>query len=67
MPVFPIIGVGSLPFRGGLSPNTVKSFLDEYAGIRTVTIQSAFRYDYPYDEARKAVRYLNKMLKGASL
>lgn len=64
VPVFPIIGVGSLPFRGGLSPNTVKSFLDEYAGIRTVTIQSAFRYDYPYDEARKAVRYLNKMLKG---
>ncbi|MBI5181978.1 MAG: phosphoenolpyruvate carboxylase [Nitrospirae bacterium] len=63
IPVFPIIGVGALPFRGGLSPNTVKNFLNEYAGIKTVTIQSAFRYDYPYDEARKAIRFLNKMLK----
>ena len=66
VPVFPIIGVGALPFRGGLSPSAVRNFLDEYSGIRTVTIQSAFRYDYPADESRKAVRYLNKMLKTGS-
>lgn len=63
VPVFPIIGVGSLPFRGGLSPRTVKNFLSEYGGVRTVTIQSAFRYDYPMDEVKKAIDYLNKSLE----
>lgn len=65
VPVFPIIGVGSLPFRGGLSPRSVKQFLAEYAGVRTVTIQSAFRYDYPKHEVKKAIDFLNKSLERA--
>lgn len=64
MPVFPVIGVGSLPFRGGLNPYTCKEFLKEYRGVRTVTVQSAFRYDYPLADVKKAIRYLNKELAG---
>ncbi|MGH7275167.1 MAG: phosphoenolpyruvate carboxylase, partial [Nitrospiria bacterium] len=32
IPVFPIIGVGCFPFRGGLSPDRLKLFLEEYPG-----------------------------------
>lgn len=63
IPVYPIIGVGCLPFRGGLSPDRVKSFLEEYRGVRTVTIQSSFRYDYPKDRVVKAIETLNHALK----
>ncbi len=60
--VFPIIGVGSLPFRGGLAPHAVDSFLKNYAGVRTVTIQSAFRYDYPLPQVKNAIRRLKREL-----
>ena len=43
--MFPMIGMGSLPFRGGLSPLTVDEMLKEYQGVATFNIQSAFRYD----------------------
>ncbi|HSX45489.1 MAG TPA: phosphoenolpyruvate carboxylase [Candidatus Saccharimonadia bacterium] len=62
IPVFPFAGPGSLHFRGGLSPHSVDRFLKEYAGVRTVTVQSAFRYDYPLDEVKKAVAKLEKEL-----
>ena len=57
--MYPWIGAGSLIFRGGLNPRRVKEFIDEYRGIRTVTVQSAFRYDNPHAEVKKAVSYLN--------
>lgn len=63
IPVYPIIGVGCLPFRGGLSPFFVEEFLNEYEGIHTVTIQSAFRYDYPKEVVEKAIRDLNLALR----
>ncbi len=44
---YPIIGVGSAPFRGNLNPNSVERVMDEYPSIQTFTIQSAFKYDYP--------------------
>jgi phosphoenolpyruvate carboxylase len=55
----PMIGVGCLPFRGGLSPDSVELFAKEYAGMRTVTIQSGFKYDYPKEKVIKAVAWLN--------
>jgi phosphoenolpyruvate carboxylase len=58
----PIIGVGSLPFRGGLSAVAVKDFVKEYKGIRTATIQSAFRYDYPIKQVKNAIAILEKQL-----
>ncbi len=62
IPLFPIIGAACLPFRGGISPETASAFADEYQGIRTVTIQSAFRYDYPKEEVIAAVSLLQKIL-----
>jgi phosphoenolpyruvate carboxylase len=62
VPVFPIIGVGSLPFRGGLSPDSVQHFLNEYSGVRTVTIQSAFRYDYPLKDVKRAIDQINRSI-----
>ncbi len=62
IPVFPISGVGSLPFRGGLTPDTVDSYLNEYPGMRTVSIQSSFRYDHPIAEVKSAIEYLEAEL-----
>ena len=60
--IYPIIGAGSLGFRGGLNPQNIKDFVKEYAGARTATIQSAFRYDYSLKEVKKALDYLDKNL-----
>lgn len=54
----PMIGAASLPFRGGINPRTVAQFIDEYSGIRTTTLQSGFRYDYPKDEVFEAVQQI---------
>lgn len=62
VPMYPIIGTGCLPFRGGVNPETIKETIQEYAGIRTFTIQSAFRYDYPMDEVKKAIKLIEKTL-----
>ncbi len=59
---FPIIGVGSLPFRGHLSPENIKPFEKDYAGVRTVTIQSAFRADFPEENVKKGISSLNSGL-----
>lgn len=60
--VAPMIGAGSLRFRGGLSPDTVDEFIKTYPGIRTVTVQSSFRYDHPLDKVQKAIAQLNQKL-----
>lgn len=60
--MFPIIGSASLPFRGGLTPYSVEQFVSEYKGIRTALLQSAFRYDYPLEDVRKAIAELEEKL-----
>lgn len=62
IPLYPMIGCAALPFRGGLNPYTVAEFTKEYAGIKTVLIQSAFRYDYPLEDAKKAILELKEVL-----
>lgn len=62
LPMYPVIGCGCLPFRGGLYPLRPERFVNEYKGIRTVTIQSAFRYDYPKTTVAKAIKFLEKQL-----
>lgn len=59
---FPIIGCGSVPFRGNLSPANTKRFLKEYPGVSTATIQSSFRYDHPLEDVDKAVKALSRGL-----
>jgi phosphoenolpyruvate carboxylase len=58
--IYPIIGVGSAPFRGGLSPLTVDRVTAEYPSAHTFTVQSAFKYDYPLEDVRNAVRRLEE-------
>jgi phosphoenolpyruvate carboxylase len=60
--MYPIIGVGSKPFRGHLAPDNIENFLQEYKGVATVTIQSALRYDYPLEEVKDCVKLLNERL-----
>lgn len=60
--VYPFLGCGSLPFRGGLAPDTVSNIIQEYKGLSTVTVQSSFRYDHPKNIVQKAVAQLNRDL-----
>jgi len=62
IPMYPIIGAAALPFRGGLTPNTVKQFVREYQGIRTTTIQSAFRYDFKKNDVIRGIAKLEELL-----
>jgi len=62
IPIYPIVGAGCLPFRGHNSPLNVDKFMSEYAGVWTVTIQSAYRYDHPFETARGAIEKLNSAL-----
>ncbi len=58
--VFPWVGGGSLPFRGGINPENIDAVIDEYRGVSTVTVQSAFRYDYSLIQVKKAIKKLNE-------
>lgn len=62
IPVYPWLGAGSLPFRGGLRPDRITQFLKTYPGIRSVSIQSSFRYDYPLPQVKRAIARLNREL-----
>ncbi|NVY96940.1 phosphoenolpyruvate carboxylase [Lactobacillus sp. DCY120] len=65
IPVYPITGMGSAIFRGGLSPRRIDRFVQEFSGVRTVTAQSAFRYDYPLAEVQTAIKQLKEQLPAA--
>ncbi len=56
--IYPIVGFGSSPFRGNLRPDNVE-MIDDWRGVQTFTIQSAFKYDYPEDLVIRAVDYIN--------
>lgn len=60
--IFPIIGAGSLPFRGGSTPYTVSEFTNEYKGIKTMLVQSAFQYDFPTEDVISAIKSIPKLL-----
>lgn len=66
IPVFPIAGPGSLNFRGGLAPTdaSIDRFLRELPGVRTVSVQSSFRYDHPKSQVIAAIKRLEKELPG---
>ncbi len=60
--IFPIVGTGSLPFRGHLTPENIQNFLEEYAGFMTVTVQSALKYDFDKNKVVQTIRLLNDEL-----
>ncbi|MCW8801982.1 MAG: phosphoenolpyruvate carboxylase [Candidatus Bathyarchaeota archaeon] len=62
VPLYPIVGVGSLPFRGHLSPDNLDLFLKEYQGVTTATVQSGLKYDFALDDVKRVVSTLNEKL-----
>lgn len=60
--VHPWVGGGCLPFRGGLNPENIEPIIDELRGVSSVTVQSAFRYDYELGAVKKAIKRLNEAL-----
>jgi phosphoenolpyruvate carboxylase len=56
--IYPVIGVGSVPFRGGLAPRNVDRVVGTYPSVQTFTIQSAFKYDHPPDAVRDGIAKL---------
>lgn len=58
--VYPVLGTGSLPFRGSVNPLYLDTFMEQYAGVRTYSIQSAFRYDYDKDLVKKSLLTMKK-------
>ncbi|MDZ7688114.1 MAG: phosphoenolpyruvate carboxylase [Halobacteriales archaeon] len=56
--VYPMLGAGSAPFRGGLSPENAARVADTYPSVETFTAQSAFKYDRSVDEVRDGVETL---------
>lgn len=63
--IYPIIGVGSPVFRGGLTPYSIKKFFTVYSGIKTVTVQSAFRYDNPVPVVKRAIKKIKEFTKNS--
>ena len=57
--IFPIIGVGSVPFRGNFSPDNTNC-LKGYPSVQTFTTQSAFKYDHSYEDVQDAVSTINE-------
>ncbi len=64
--IAPILGGGVLPFRGHLSLENIDNVIRDYGGVRTLTIQSAMRYDHGYDKTRKLVEILKEKLPSSA-
>ena len=65
--IYPVIGVGSVPFRGGLAPRTVDRYIATYPSVQTATIQSAFKYDHAPEAVREGIAKLREHPRGAPL
>ncbi|UCF10704.1 MAG: phosphoenolpyruvate carboxylase [Candidatus Bipolaricaulota bacterium] len=60
LPLYPILGAGSAPFRGNLRPSRVADVVECHPSVQTFTIQSAFKYDHPEEEVQAALTVLGE-------
>jgi phosphoenolpyruvate carboxylase len=56
--VHPILGAGSVPFRGGFNPYTTEQILQEFPSVSTFMLQSSAKFDYSENEVQKAIQFL---------
>ncbi|MFA5808990.1 MAG: phosphoenolpyruvate carboxylase [Thermoleophilia bacterium] len=63
--IYPIFGGGVLPFRGHVSLDNFERLTSDFAGIRTVTVQSGLRYDCDSEAARQIAIKARDVLPGA--
>ena len=64
LPLYPVIGAGSVPFRGHLTPINVDRADVEYPTAQTLTVQSAFKYDYEEEEVRSGIAQIRARNRG---
>lgn len=62
--VHPIFGGGALPFRGHVNLGNLEHINEDFAGIRTITVQSGLRYDCGSEEARQVALRARELLPG---
>jgi len=67
IPILPILGVGSPPFRGNLKPTNTDNCTSEYPSVQTFTIQSSFKYDYPFRDVVNAIDMLTHIHRAPAL
>jgi len=67
IPIYPILGVGSAPFRGNFKPTNAKGMIKAYQSCQTFTIQSAFKYDWPLATVTQAIGDINSSSRGSPL
>ena len=67
IPLYPIIGAGSAPYRGNLTPLNLDRCFQEYPSAHTFTIQSAFKYDFPQDAVRAAISRIMERTRSAAI
>lgn len=66
-PLYPIVGLGSAPFRGNFKPTNVKSRLKGYPSVQTFTVQSAFKFDFPEELVKRAITMIRKAPRKAPI
>ena len=64
LPLYPIIGAGSVPFRGHLTPVNVERAFTEYPTAHTFIVQSAFKYDYEQEAVRDGIAQIRAHERG---
>ncbi|MCW4020625.1 MAG: phosphoenolpyruvate carboxylase [Candidatus Bathyarchaeota archaeon] len=65
--IYPVLGCGALPFRGHMTLENAESFLSEYRGVRTFTIQSGLRYDHGAEKTRALIEKMRKAVNSPPL
>jgi phosphoenolpyruvate carboxylase len=67
IPIYPILGVGSAPFRGNFKPCNARAMVEGYRSCQTFTLQSSFKYDWPAAMVKEAIKQINDASRGSPM